>query len=170
MIPEGEYTLSLYNDVIKKAVDAAKMGRHILCTYKLISRRDELLLSSICEYYKVEFMSARLLCSTRIKEYKDITEEVKRTKRLYRPEASVVFVGELYGNSNGKDITLTLANYFLKLGFNLRNLLYIIAINFIVFLCTSTFKIFSSRMLRPPQKVGNNCSGTDKPSSVRENT
>jgi len=30
LIPEGEYTLSLYNDVIKKAVDAAKMGRHIL--------------------------------------------------------------------------------------------------------------------------------------------
>ncbi|MDR2572254.1 MAG: TIGR04066 family peptide maturation system protein [Oscillospiraceae bacterium] len=116
LIPEGDYTIKLYDDIMKKAIIAAQMGKHILCAQTLKDNDDEQLLSSICRLHQVDFIYARQKGRESSKRFA-IHAKNKISARLYRPEAPIVFVGEIYENTNAKDIVLILVNHFLASGY-----------------------------------------------------
>jgi peptide maturation system protein (TIGR04066 family) len=73
-------------------------------------------LSNVCKFHNVDFVYAHQIGKDNLKKIAEQTRS-KINKRLYRPEASVVFIGEIYENTNAKDIVLILANHFSKSGY-----------------------------------------------------
>lgn len=102
IIAEGAYADKLRQLIMDKIKSALHKKKEVICTLKLTKK-------------ELESLGAENFC-----HLPDHPEEVKIpdiSKKLYSPNAPVIFVGEMTNGLDGFDITLGMTNFFRKEGY-----------------------------------------------------
>lgn len=115
LIPDGNYNAKLYRNIINKALLTLQRGKHVICLLKL-ELKDQLCLMEESANHKAEFI---YMLDDKLENY-----GLEASKEpLYRPDASIIFVGELVKDMNGIDIALMAVSHFKKMEYKVSAVL-----------------------------------------------
>lgn len=103
LIPEGNYESTLYKDIVAKAKVAIENKKHILCG-TILNPEDRLCLDAMCTANGVNFISSENITPNYYLRPATPT-------KVYRPNASVIFVGEMVEGINAKDVAVGITGY-----------------------------------------------------------